>query len=390
MADISSEVKAITKDLVNLRRDIHSHPELGFKEVRTSKLVAGKLKSFGVSAKPTCGTGVIGLIKGANAGKTLLVRADMDALPVTELNNVPYKSQNKGVMHACGHDGHVAISTMTAKLLNAEKNRIKGNVKFMFQPAEEGPGGAMPMLKAGILRNPKVDAAVALHMWSELPTGKIGVRSGPIFAISDEFILKVIGKGGHGAVPHKSVDPVAIAGQLITALQNIVSRRIEPLAPAVLTIGKIEGGVRFNVIPDSVTLYGTVRAYEGRVRDKIKAEIAKIANGITSAFGASFELEYMYLYPPSVNHPKMCEVVRRVASEVVGKNNVVEQEQVMGGEDMSFVMARVPTCYFVLGSANAAKKCAEPHHSARFNFDEDALPIGVEVMKRVAERFLSS
>ncbi len=387
---LSAETRAVSGDVIAIRRDVHAHPEQGFNEKRTSDLIAKKLKSFGIETKRVCGTGVIGLVRGASPGPTILIRADIDGLPVQELNRVPYASRSDGVMHACGHDGHVASALGAAKLLASRRSRIAGNVKFMFQPAEEGPppGGAMPMIEAGLLKKPRVDYAFALHMWNDLPVGKIGVRSGPVMASADEFIVTVKGVGGHGAAPHQTIDPVVVASHLVVALQTIVSRRVDPTKAAVVTVGKIASGNRFNIIPAEATLVGTVRALEEGVRQLVKGELRKVIDGVTTAFGATATLEYKDGYPPTRNDPEATAMVRRAAEAVVGKGNVVEQDVTLGAEDMSYVLREVPGCYWFLGSNNKSRGLVHPHHSARFDFDEESLPIGVEIWAKLAEQVL--
>jgi amidohydrolase len=389
--NISPDVRSSVKELVALRRAIHQYPEEGFKEFRTSALVRSKLKSWGVDHKAMCGTGTVALIKGSRPGPTMLIRADMDALPLQEENKVPYCSRNKGVMHACGHDGHTAMALLAAKLLQKQRTSLRGNVKFMFQPAEEGPGGAGPMtmMDEGLLRGPKVDAAFAIHMWNDLPTGRMGVRTGPVFASADEFTMKVIGRGGHGAAPHQTVDPVATAAQVVTACQNIVSRKVDPTRSAVVTFGQIHGGTRHNIIPDVVEMTGTVRAFEETVRRQLQREIPRIAGGVASAMGARFEFEYHRGYPPTVNEESMTDLVRDSVREAAGTAAAVEQDLSMGAEDMSLVLQEVPGCYFFLGSMNPRKGLVHPHHSVHFNFDEDALALGVETWLRLTHRFLN-
>ncbi|MBI2899463.1 MAG: amidohydrolase [Planctomycetes bacterium] len=377
------------KDLVRLRRDLHSHPEPGFQEKRTSAIVERTLRAAGIETKKLCGTGVVGLVRGARPGPTLLIRADMDALPVTEENEVPYRSKVPGRMHACGHDGHTAMGLVAARQLQKRRGDLAGNVKFMFQPAEEGPGGALPMIDAGILKNPKVDAAFAIHLWNDLPVGKVGVRSGPVFAGADEFTMKVLGKGGHGAAPHQTVDPVVIAANIVTASQAIVSRRVDPVKTAVVTFGQIKGGTRFNIIPDDVTLNGTVRTFEEPLRRQIKRDLRQIASGVAASFGAGLDFDYDDGYPPTVNDPKMTALAAEAVRDVLGPAGAVEQEVTMGAEDMSYVLQRVPGCYMVVGSMNRARGFTSPHHSARFDFDEDALTVGVDVWLRLAARYLS-
>jgi amidohydrolase len=387
--NISPDVRANIKELVALRRVIHQYPEPGFKEFRTSSLIRGKLKSWGVDHKAMCGTGVVGLIKGSKPGPTMLIRADMDALPLTEKNQVPYCSRNKGHMHACGHDGHVAMALMAAKLLAKRRTSFRGNVKFMFQPAEEGPGGAGPMMDEGLLKGPKVDAAFAIHMWNDLPTGRMGVRSGPVFASADEFTIKVIGRGGHGAAPHQTIDPVAAAAQIVTACQTIVSRKVDPTKSAVVTFGQIHGGTRHNIIPDVVEMTGTVRAFEEPIRKLLQREIPKVAGGVAAALGARMEFDYHRGYPPTINEESMTDLVRDSVREAAGTAAAVEQDVSMGAEDMSLVLQEVPGCYFFLGSMNPRKGLVHPHHSSQFNFDEDALALGVETWLRLATRFLN-
>ena len=385
---LSEDVKAVTTDVVAIRRDVHSHPEAGFKETRTADLIERRLGAIRVEAKRIAGTGILATIKGAKPGPTMLVRADIDGLPVTELNEVPYRSKVPGMMHACGHDGHVATALGAATVLAGRRDKLAGTIKFMFQPAEEGPGGALPMIEAGILDKPKVDASFAMHMWNDLPVGQIGARPGPVFASADEFTVKITGKGGHGAAPHQTIDPIVVAAHLTLALQTIVSRKTHPLKSAVVTVGQIHGGVRHNIISDTATLNGTCRALEKPVRAMIQKEIRAIAKGVAGAFGAKADVEWRDGYPPTVNDPKMTELVRAAAAEVVGESNVIAQEITMGAEDMSYVLERVPGCYWLLGSANAKKGLDYPHHSARFDFDEESLPIGVQVWTKIAERFL--
>lgn len=273
---------------------------------------------------------------------------------------------------------------MAAKLLHERRADLAGNVKFMFQPAEEGPGGAGPMIEAGLLKNPDVDYALATHMWNDLPTGRLGVRPGPVFAAVDEFVMTVRGRGGHGAAPDQTVDPIAIASMIVMGFQNVVARKINPIKPSVITIGKIEAGTKHNIIPDTATLYGTVRSMEPGVRKGLQRWIHQTATGIARAFGATIDVRYSGLYPATVNDPSITARVRRVAESIVGRANVVEQDITMGAEDMSLVLQEVPGCYFLLGSKNSRKGLDHPHHSARFDFDEAALPLGVETTIKCA------
>ncbi len=376
------------KALIEWRRDFHKHPELAYQEERTSEVVARKLSEFGYPIqKKIAGTGVMGLLKGEEGGKTLLVRADMDALPIREENDVEYKSKNEGVMHACGHDGHTSMLLMTAKKM-IEKKDLKGTLKFVFQPAEEGGNGAHRMIEEGVLENPKVDAALGLHLWNNLPVGKVAVTPGPILAAVDEFELKIIGKGGHGAMPETTIDPIVTAGQVITALQTLVSRNVSPLDAAVVTIGAIQGGTAFNVIANEVVMKGTVRTYSLKIRDEMPKRLEEIVEGVSSAMGASYKLDYRQVCLPTINDPRMTALAREAVVEVVGEENVLEGERTMGGEDFSFFLNQVPGCFIFVGSANDSKGLNYSHHSSRFNFDEEALSIGVEILMRGIERYL--
>jgi amidohydrolase len=279
------------------------------------------------------------------------------------------------------------MGLIAARILQRRRGALRGNVKFMFQPAEEGPGGAGPMIEAGLLRNPRVDAAFAIHLWNDLPTGKVGVRAGPVMASADEFRIVVVGKGGHGAAPHQTVDPVVAAAQIVTACQNIVSRKVDPVRSAVVTFAQIHGGTRHNIIPDEVELDGTVRAFEDRVRRQLAREIPRVARGVAAALGAGLRFEYRWGYPPTVNDAAMTEVARRAVLDALGDASPVEQDRSMGAEDMSLVLDEVPGCYLFLGSSSRKKGLVHPHHSPRFDFDETALGGGVEVWLRLAERF---
>jgi amidohydrolase len=376
------------KILVEWRRDLHKNPELAFQEKKTSEFVEKRLSEFGIPfQKNVAGTGVVGLLEGKQGGKTLMVRSDMDALPVQEENDVDYKSKHDGVMHACGHDGHMAILLMTAKKMVEEKD-FKGTIKFVFQPAEEVGRGAQAMIQGGVMKNPKVDGALGLHLWNNLPVGKIGITPGPILAAVDEFVIKIIGKGGHGAVPELTIDPVVTAGQVINTLQTLVSRSVSPLETVVVTIGAIHGGTTFNVIADEVAMKGTVRTYSMAIRDEMPQKFDKVLSGVTTAMGASYELDYQHVILPTINDPKMTDLAMEVAREVVGKENIIEGERTMGGEDMSYYLNEVPGCFIFVGSSNETKGINHSHHSSRFNIDEEALPIGVEILTKGIKKYL--
>ncbi len=389
---IRSAIQALQPQLVALRRQLHQHPELGFQERLTAETIAQKLTEWQIPHQVGIAkTGIVAMIQGRKTSfrlRTLAIRADMDALPIQEANDVPYKSQHDGIMHACGHDGHVAIALMTAYYLSQHQNDFAGMVKIIFQPAEEGPGGAKPMIDEGVLTNPDVSAIIGLHLWNNLPLGTIGVRSGALMAAVELFNLKIQGKGGHGALPHQTVDSIVVASQIVTALQTIVARNVNPIDSAVVTVGQFNAGNARNVIADTASLTGTVRYFNPDLADFFGQRIDAIVAGICASYGATYQLEYTKLYPPVINDPKITELVRSIATDLVETPlGVVPECQTMGGEDMSFFLQAVPGCYFFLGAANPDRSLAYPHHHPRFDFDETALATGVEMFVRCVEKF---
>ena len=385
--NIRPQIKALQPELVAWRRRIHQRPELGFQEELTADFIAQKLQAWSIPHQTGIAkTGIVAIIKGAKPGKVVAIRADIDALPIQEANEVPYRSQHDGKMHACGHDGHTAIALGTAYYLAQHQEELHGTVKIIFQPAEEGPGGAKPMIEEGVLENPDVEQIIGLHVWNNLPLGTVGVRSGALMAASERFTLKIIGRGGHGAMPDQTIDSIVVASQIVNALQTIVARNINPLDAAVVTIGEFHAGTGFNVIADSAFLSGTVRYFEPNLESIIPQRIESIIAGICESHGASYDLDYQQLYPATINDPRIAELVRSVAMEVVETPmGVVPECRTMGGEDMSFFLQKVPGCYFFLGSANPEKGLAYPHHHPRFDFDETVLAMGVEIFVRCIE-----
>lgn len=329
MVDILSEVKKIEKEVIDLRRKIHMYPELGFEETKTSELVYDYLKSLGIEVKRMAKTGVVGTLKG-DGSKTIAIRADMDALPIQEENDIEYASQIPGKMHACGHDVHTAVLFGTAKILASLKDNLKGNVKFIFQPAEETTGGALPMIEEGVLEDPKVDAIIGLHVDPELQVGQIGITYGKAYASSDMFDIIVKGKSSHGAEPHKSVDSIVIAANIVNMLQTIVSRNANPLSPIVLTIGTIEGGHARNIIANKVRMSGIIRMMEEDKRDEVVEMAEKICQNVAKAMGGEVEFKRIKGYPCLVNHKEMTDLVKKAASSVLGYHNVVEVAPTMG------------------------------------------------------------
>ena len=388
---LSPEVAELAESVIDLRRTLHQWPELGFQEHRTSALVAERLRALGIEVRTgVAQTGVLGILRGNREGKTVLLRADMDALPIEEASGAPYASRNHGVMHACGHDGHTSILLTVATVLAQYRQQFSGTVKFAFQPAEElPPGGAKGMIEEGVLENPRVDSTFGLHLWNGLPVGKIGVDDGPIMASVDRFDIVIKGIGSHGAYPHTGVDPIVVGSHVIAALQTVVSREVPPLAPVVVTVGAFQGGTAFNVIPSQAELSGTVRTVDARIREEMPARLERIVRGVTSGMRAEFSFDYTFGYPVTVNDANRAQFARQVARQIVGDANVVTAGMTMGAEDMSYFLEAVPGCYLRLGSGNSDKGLIHPHHSALFNFDEAALPVGVEVLTQLTLAYLS-
>lgn len=381
-------VRALQPELVTWRRHIHKYPELGFQEKQTAAYISQRLKSWGIPHQTGIAhTGIVATIEGEQPGPVLALRADMDALPIHEANEVEYRSAIPNVMHACGHDGHTAIAMGTAKLLQQHRQHLKGTVKVIFQPAEEGPGGAKPMLEAGVLKNPDVEAILGLHLWNNRPLGTIGVKSGPSMAFADRFQIQVIGRGGHAALPQQTVDAIVVGSHIVNALQTIVSRNVDPMLPAVVTVGRFRAGDTFNVIAPRAEIWGTVRSFQPEVRDLISKRMEEIVAGICQAYGATYEFRFERGYPAVQNDPAMVALVEQAARQVFGSEARIIPEMTMGGEDVSFFLNEVPGCYFFLGSANPAKGLDYPHHHPRFDFDEAALGIGVELFLRCIENY---
>jgi amidohydrolase len=388
-SELLAAARTIASEIVADRRQIHQHPELAYEEEQTSALVASRLRDLGLDVTAgVAGTGVIGVLEGKLPGKTVLLRADMDALPIVEQNEASYCSLRKGVMHACGHDGHTAMLLGAAKLLTERREQLPGRVKFMFQPAEEGGFGALRMIEAGLLDSPAVDAAFALHIDGFRYVGQIGLRVGPASAASDRFTVTIQGKGGHAARPNMTVDPIVLAAQVILSLQTLVSREISPTEQAVVTIGAMESGTASNVISDAAVLRGTARTYSEEVRAHIERRISEIAGGIARAMRGDAETEYVRGYPSIVNTQDGVDVVSRVVTDMLGEQSLVEAEMMMGGEDFSYLLERVPGAFLRLGVRNRAWKTPRLAHSAGFDLDEEALPIGTAVLAATALRYL--
>jgi amidohydrolase len=380
---------ALNEQVVADRRHFHRHPELGFEERETAAYVADRLRSLGVETQTgVAETGVVGLIRGSREGRTVLLRADMDALPLTEETGAEYSSQNPGVHHACGHDGHTAILLAVAEVLSRRRDDLGGTVKLAFQPAEEGPGGAKPMIEAGVMENPHVDACFGLHISTRHPTGIIVVQGGPIQASSDVFELTVQGVGGHGAAPHETVDAVAIGAAIVSELQRIVSREVDPLESAVVTVGAFHAGTRNNIIARRAELTGTIRALNPDVQTFMHQRIREIATQVAGAARATCDVTITRLYPVTINNQRMADFARRVAETIVPADHVRSARPIMGAEDMSFFLNAAPGCFAFLGASNRERGLAAPHHSPLFDFDEACLPTGVELLSALALTYL--
>jgi amidohydrolase len=369
----------LQEKMVKRRRHLHQHPELSFQERDTSRWVGERLRELGVSViEGVGGNGVVGRIKGAHPGPTVAFRADMDALPIQDEKEVPYRSRVPKVMHACGHDGHTTMLLGLAEILQSSLDEVRGEVVLLFQHAEEQtPGGATSMIEDGCLEG--VEAIFGTHLWTPLPIGQVGVCGGPAMAATDRFEVEIVGRGGHGGFPHQTVDAVVVAAKAILDLQLLVSRYVDPLESAVVSVGKLGAGSSFNVIAERATFEGTVRTLSEGVRSLVEQKMEQIVKGVCEGTGASYDLEYQRGYPPLVNHPKETDVVRR-AIEGSDRCTLVEMKPIMGGEDFAYYLQEVPGCFFFVGAGNEDKGAIYPHHHPKFDIDEDALSIGVEAL----------
>jgi amidohydrolase len=392
---IFHDIDEIMPGIIADRRWLHENPELGFQEQKTAEFVRQRLESLGVQDIQTgiARTGVTGIITGTKDGpaRTVLLRADMDALPLTEENDVEYASQTEGVMHACGHDAHTAMLLATARVLMERRNEFSGNVKLLFQPSEEANGGgAKPMIDAGVLENPHVDAVFGQHMASDLPTGGVWITGGPVQASADEFRIKVQGKGGHGAVPHTAIDPIVIATQIVSALQTVVSRRVNPMESAVVSVCTIHAGTASNIIPDTAELSGTVRTFTPENRDLAQEELTRLAESIAASMGGRADVTYNRGYPPTVNDEAMADLVRQAAAKAIGEANVHQMTPIMPAEDFSYFLLERPGTYFMLGCRSDEKGFNWPHHHPKFDLDEDSMQYGIATLAQVVLDYLNA
>lgn len=390
ISDLKSEAAALQDQLVLWRRDFHRHPELGFKEFRTSGIVAKHLANLGLEVQIGIGkTGVVGVLDGGKPGPVVMLRFDMDALPIQELNQTDYVSNNAGVMHACGHDAHTAIGMGLAQLMTKHRDEIAGTLKFVFQPAEEGENGALAMIRDGVLNDPAPEIALGLHVWNEAPVGIAQVGAGGVMAAADIFTIKVQGKGTHGAQPHRGIDAILLASHIVTALQTVIARSVDPRQTAVVTVGMLHAGSAFNIIADSAEMTGTIRTFDPVVREQILQRVQNVVEGTASALGGSATIDIKAISPATVNDARVAQLVRETAIDVMGAANVSADQFTMGAEDMSEFLNRVPGCFFFLGSANEANGPVYPHHNPRFDIDESILPDGVAILAGAALRYLN-
>jgi amidohydrolase len=393
---LRSDIDEIMPGVIADRRYLHTIPEIGLELHQTAAYVTERLKAIGVEDIQTgiAVTGITALIHGSKpaiaTGKVALLRADMDALPILEENDVEYVSTVPGAMHACGHDAHTAMLLGIARLLMDRRDQFSGTVKLLFQPSEElPPGGAKPMIEAGVLEHPHVDAVFGMHVGQDTEAGKIKTRAGAAMASADSAVIKVQGRGGHGASPHLGIDPVVVSAHIVTALQTIVSRNVDPVETAVVTVGMIGAGKANNVIPDTAEMRLTIRAFKPEVRKQLETRITEIATGIAGAFGATATVEYQLGYPPTVNDEAMTEMVMEVAREVVGEENASIAAPKMGAEDFSYFLQERPGCFFFVGTRNESRGLIWGHHHPRFDIDEEGLSHGIETMTRVVMRYLN-
>lgn len=375
------------KEIIALRREFHQNPELSWQEFSTSKRIEEELKNLGLEVQRVADTGIVGLIKGKEGKKVVALRADIDALPIQEVNSLSYCSQNKGIMHACGHDGHTAMLLVAARILWDLKSQFKGTVKLIFQPAEEQIQGAKRLLEEGILEG--VDSILAIHFWSGLPSGKISLEAGPRFAAGDRFKITVKGKGSHGAMPHKGIDAIVAASAIVMNLQTIVSREIDPQEPAVISMGKIEGGANFNVICDQVIIEGTTRSFNRQVQKKFPLLLERIMKNTASSFKTRANLEYIVGAPPCINDPKISKIAQESITKLYGNNVITTYNRTTATEDFSFFLDKVPGVIAFLGTFNKEKDIIWPLHHRQFNIDEDVLAMGTSLYAQFAIDFLN-
>ena len=379
--DFFTLAETLRDDLIATRRDFHQHPELAFEEIRTSRIVAEELQQLGLEVQTGVGkTGVVGILEGNQPGKTVLLRADMDALPIQEANEADYASTVPGIMHACGHDGHTAMALGLARLISPLREQLHGRIKFVFQPAEEVGGGARAMVTDGVLDDPQPDVSLGMHLWNELPVGTYGIIAGAMMAGASDVRIRITGKGGHGAIPHQTIDPVLCAAHVLVALQSVVSRNIDPMETAVLSITQLQAGQAFNVIPHEAELIGTFRVFSLEMRELVESRVRTLASSICEGMGCVASVSIQHYTDPVVNDATVAAQAQNTAQRVLGANAPIFDIRTMAAEDVHLFMDDIPGLYFFVGSANPEKELDYPHHHERFDFDEQALVNGVGLM----------
>jgi len=375
-------------EIISWRREFHENPELSWEEIRTGNRVCEELTKLNIKIKRVAKTGVLGILKGDKPGKTVALRADMDALPIQEANNIPYKSKKEGIMHACGHDGHTAMLLGAAKILKQMRDKIKGTIIFIFQPAEEKAQGASKIIEEGAVKG--IDAILGIHLWADLPIGKVSLEPGPRMASTAMFKITIKGKGGHGSMPYQGIDAIMVASALVINLQSIVSREISPLDPAVVTIGKFNGGEAWNILCDKVILEGTTRCFNNQIINKFPIIIERIIKRTAEAYRAEGKLEYTLLTPVLINDLNLSNISSQALIKNFGEESVVKLEKTMGGEDFAFYTQKIPSIFALVGARNEDKGAKYPHHHKNFNIDEDALVIGTSLYSQFALDFLNN
>ena len=380
----------LAEQTISIRRTLHQHPELGFNVFKTSEMVAKLLEEYGVNVKRGfAGTGLVGLVEGKRTGVNGMLRFDMDALPIQEETGLEFASQRPGVMHACGHDGHMAIGVTTARMLQEQSTNLDGNIRCIFQPAEEGEGGARRMILDGVLKDPRPDFILGLHLWNEKPLGTVGIKTGPLMAGSDTLEIAIKGKGGHGGLPQQTVDPIVCAAQIVTGLQTITSRNLSPFDPAVLSLTSIHGGTAFNVIPDEVRIKGTLRTFDAQVRQRILTRMEEIVLRMSSAMGCEGKVEVKVVAPAVKNDPGITAMVKEIIAKKYPGLTIDETYQTTVSEDFAFYLEEVPGCFILFGSANPGKGKTYSHHHPKFDFDEAALPLAAGMLADCGSSLLS-
>lgn len=391
MADYLAEAKKLFPYTQTLRRDFHMHPELGLELYRTAGIVADELKKLDLEVSTGMAeSGVVAILEGGKPGPTVLLRFDMDALPVNEETGVEYTSLNEGLMHACGHDGHMAVGLTVARMLNKHREELTGTIKFVFQPGEEGHGGGERMVAEGVLENPRPDYVLAMHIWNEYPLGSFSATPGPVMAGSQTFKITITGIGSHAAAPHQGVDPVVTSAHIVTALQSISSRNIDPLESVVISVTKIHTGEAFNVIPNSAEISGTIRTFKFLVREFVLKHFYQIVEGMAEAFGCQAEIEITEITPVLVNNADISSRVQSVVKSLFPDDILYTDARTMGAEDMAYFMEEIPGCYFFVGSSNPRKGLGYGHHHPKFNFDEEAMPRAAGLMASAAVDLLAN